>query len=415
MASVKLYLDKRRSKSNGSYPLKLTLSHKNKCRYIPLGYCFKETEWDDTAKLVRSNFPNSKRVNNSILKKLSEASILITENEDNVKSLSIDQLKEELENKLFGIVKQEAPKEQKLTFLFEFSEMLIERLKKANKFGNASTYQQALNSFKRFRKDRDILLYKVDYTFLVEFEADCLNRAIKINTISIYLRTLRAIMNKAISEGYLNSDYYPFKKFKIKSEATKKRAISKEEIKAVLEIELPINQRINDSRNYFNFMFQCRGMNFIDVAFLTKENIKSDRLVYRRRKTGKLYDIKLTEKAKEIIKYYSKRKFKKVDKHLFPILKRNLKDDPEQELIHFKDCRRYFNRDLKEIGKRCKIEASLTSYVSRHSWASIAKFAGIAPAVIGESLGHSNLKTTETYLANFDHDTLDNANEIIVG
>jgi integrase len=122
----------------------------------------------------------------------------------------------------------------------------------------------------------------------------------------------------------------------------------------------------------------------------------------------------LTKRAKEILKYYTKGKKANSKVYVFPIMPEPI-DDIEKERERYIDKRQYFNQYLKDIAKKCEIDVNLTSYVSRHTWASLAKFAGISHAIIGESLGHSDLKTTETYLANFGNDTLDDANEIIVG
>jgi site-specific recombinase XerD len=157
-----------------------------------------------------------------------------------------------------------------------------------------------------------------------------------------------------------------------------------------------------------------RGMNFIDLTYLKMENIRDNRLVYKRIKTGKLYDIKLTVKAEEIIKFYIKGKQINSKELIFPIMTEQIEDIVKERKVYI-DKRKQFNKHLKEIAKRCNIHVNLTSYVSRHTWASLAKFAGVSHAIIGESLGHSDLKTTETYLANFDKRTLDDANDLIVG
>jgi len=156
-------------------------------------------------------------------------------------------------------------------------------------------------------------------------------------------------------------------------------------------------------------------MNFIDMAYLKFENLVEGRVEYRRIKTGKLYSVKLTEKAQSIIDFYVKDREHIANEYVFPILPKELRNDLEKERTKFKDKRKYFNKDLKKIAKQCGIDVNLTTYVTRHTWASLAKFAGIAPAIIGESLGHSDLKTTQTYLANFENEELDDANDLIVG
>ncbi len=413
MATVKLYFDKRRKRKNETYPLKLKLFHNNQATYIALKYAFKESQWIESENKVKSSYKNSTRVNNELLKILYSSSTALIENEYQINSLSIDDLKQIILNAIYG--KGNSTSHNKTGYLFEYMEVLIDRMIKAKKVGNAAIYRTTLNVFKTYRKNKDILLPQINHKFLVEFETECLSRNLKVNTISVYLRTLRASINRAIDEGLLPQEKYPFRKFQIKTAKTAKRAITKEEITIILEKRLEPNTNLWHSKNYFTFMFNMRGMNFIDLAFLTMDNLHNDRIVYTRAKTGKLYNIKLTVKAKEILKHYIINQKPNSEEFIFPIMPEDVKNDTKLKMERYKNRIKYFNKDLKEIAELCKLDINLTSYVSRHTWASIAKFAGISHAIIGESLGHSDLKTTETYLANFNNDVLDDANDLIVG
>ena len=412
MAIVKLYFDKRRTKKDGTFPLKLKLFHLEHAVYISLGRSFKANQWNEKDNKVRASFPNSGMVNASIRKALSNATTLIAENEDEILNLNIDDLKELISKKLFG----DNPTSLKgSTFFFKYTQEQIDRLRIANRIGTADSYKQTLTSFQKFLNHKDIPLSKINLKFILDYEAKCKGEGMKVNSIGVYLRTLRAIVNRAINDGILNRNNYPFNNYSIKSEKTAKRAISKEDIQKIIDLELEPGSKLWDSLNYFIFMFHLRGMNFIDMAYLKFENLKEGRIEYRRIKTGKLYSIKLTDKAQQIVDHYTKDRTYSETDYLFPVLPTNLKSDLEKERSKFKDQRRYFNKSLKTIAKLCGIEVSLTTYVTRHTWASLAKFAGIAPAIIGESLGHSDLKTTQTYLANFDNEALDDANAIILG
>ena len=412
MAIVKLYFDKRRAKKDGTFPLKLKLFHLEHAVYISLGRSFKANQWNEKDNKVRASFPNSGMVNASIRKALSNATTLIAENEDEILNLNIDDLKELISKKLFG----DNPKSLKgSTFFFKYTQEQIDRLRIANRIGTADSYKQTLTSFQKFLNHKDIPLSKINLKFILDYEAKCKGEGMKVNSIGVYLRTLRAIVNRAINDGILNRNNYPFNNYSIKSEKTAKRAISKEDIQKIIDLKLEPGSKLWDSLNYFIFMFHLRGMNFIDLAYLKFENLKEGRVEYRRIKTGKIYSIKLTDKAQQIVDHYTKDRTYSQKDYLFPVLPTNLKNDVEKERSKFKDQRRYFNKSLKTIAKLCGIEVSLTTYVTRHTWASLAKFAGISPAIIGESLGHSDLKTTQTYLANFDNEALDDANAIILG
>ena len=262
---------------------------------------------------------------------------------------------------------------------------------------------------------KDIPLKQITYQFLLDFEAHLLGTGVKVNSIGGYMRHLRAIINQAISEDMLNQEDYPFKKFRIKKEKTAKRAISKDAILQIINCEVGDDPALQKSQDLFTFMFHTRGMNFVDLAHLRIQDVSEGRIIYRRQKTGKMYNIKLTDVAIEIIAFYSKhRNFHPTD-YVFPVIPSDVLGNKEKEWKRIVEARKQFNINLKRLAKLCGLHVNLTSYVIRHSWASIAKFSGIAPAVIGESLGHSDLKTTETYLAQFEHDILDKANDIIVG
>lgn len=410
MATIKLFYDTRKPRKDGTFPLRLKLFHQGKARYIFLNHCFKPQDWIAEDGKVKSTFPNSTRINVSIRKSLSDASLVLLENEHILDDLGIDELQRMVTLKLFGENKTIKKKE----YFFVFTEEIIKDLIKAKRIGSATSYRTTLNSFKAFLNEKDILLIKIDHKFLTDYQTDCLSKGMKINAIGVYLRTLRAIINRAIDEDILLHTKYPFRKFSIKSEKTEKRAITKKQLKKVFDLKLKKGTNYWHSKNYFIFMFNMRGMNFIDVAYLTMKNIQGNRLVYKRIKTGKLYNIKLTKKAQEIINYYTKGKKLNSELYVFPIMTEKL-DDLEKERERYIDKRKSFNQDLKDIARLCEIDVNLTSYVTRHTWASLAKFAGISHAIIGESLGHSDLKTTETYLANFSNDTLDDANDLVVG
>ncbi len=151
------------------------------------------------------------------------------------------------------------------------------------------------------------------------------------------------------------------------------------------------------------------GMNFADMAHLRIENISEGRIEYKRQKTKKQYSIKITPQMDKILQYYIPQK--ESEKYIFPII--SVEGSPKQEYQEFFEKRRTFNKQLKEIAKLCGIEANLTSYVARHSWATIAKWKEVPIAAISEGLGHGDVKTTEVYLDSFDKEVLDEYNQRI--
>jgi integrase len=162
--------------------------------------------------------------------------------------------------------------------------------------------------------------------------------------------------------------------------------------------------------NIFLFSFYNRGMNFADIAKLRMSDIENDRIIYNRSKTGKPLSVKLTDATREILNHYTKGK--NSDDLIFPIIKR---DTPELQMKDLYNERRLFNKYLNKIARELEIQGNITSYVARHSWATIGKEVNVPISVISEGLGHEDIKTTQIYLDDFDNSVLDDANQMITG
>ena len=243
----------------------------------------------------------------------------------------------------------------------------------------------------------------------MRYESKYLSKGNNINGLASNLRTIKAIYNKAIRVGLVKKEAYPFTNYKIRTIPTKKRAIDLESIKKIVVMRLDRSSALFHYRNYFLASYMMYGISFMDLGFLKLENIINGRIRFQRSKTGKLYDIKITEKLQEIISIYTGNK----EKHefIFPIIKRD-----KLELQH-KDVdweRHRYNKGLKRIGALCGIEDNLTSYVSRHSFATQAMLQNVPLMAISEMLGHSKLNTTQIYLKSLPNNILDSYNEQII-
>ncbi len=230
------------------------------------------------------------------------------------------------------------------------------------------------------------------------------------------MRALRAIYNKAIKDEIVDQESYPFgrNKYNIPSGPSKKRSLRKEDILTIEKHSTSENSSLWHTRNMFLFSFYTRGMNWVDMAHLKLANIQNGRIEYIRTKTkrkfAKVFSIRVNEKIKNILDFYCQGKSQ--EDYIFPIIHR----DQNTELIR-KDIKyglKRFNKDLKVIGDRCNIKTSLTSYVARHSWATIAKKSGIDIGIISDALGHQDTIVTREYLESFGSEEIDEANEIII-
>lgn len=230
------------------------------------------------------------------------------------------------------------------------------------------------------------------------------------NGLAVYMRTIRAIYNKAIKAGLADKELHPFNDYKIKTEPTRKRAINIGLLKKIIEQNFGRDHLLFDARNYFISSYMMYGMNFFDMAFLTDENMIDGRILYQRGKTSKLYDIKITPYLAEILSYYKQNR--RVDcKLLFPMVDVDNLEAKHKSILW---ARKRYNKKLKMLAPICDIKQNLTSYVSRHTFATQAMLQDIPIKAISTMLGHSSVKTTEIYLESLPSTLIDDYNSKIL-
>jgi integrase len=288
--------------------------------------------------------------------------------------------------------------------LFNFMQGLIVQLQQRGKHRTSETYQAALNSFRAYRKGKDIMLRAITSNEIQLYEASMLNRGLCANTTSFYMRILRAVYNRAV-EQKLTKQKYPFKNVYTGVSKTIKRAITLTDIKRIKSLDLSANAGLAFARDLFLFSFYTRGMSFVDMVYLRRKNVQGGTICYFRHKTGQLLTIKIEVCMQEIIERYHNPK----SEYIFPIIK-----TAGREYREYKNALRLVNVRLKEIGEMIDTPISLTTYVGRHSWGSAAKTNNIPISVISESMGHNNETTTQIYLASLDTSVIDQANAKIL-
>ncbi len=398
----KVFLDKRRTKKDGTQPLKLRITLDRKTIEIPLGYTIPPDYWEEGKMEIKKNCPNIQnvtRLNNLVKKRHAEAVEKVIQLQDSgeIEALTLRDIK----NRITG--------KRDESFIIEFTNTIIEELGEGGKVGNARVHKTMRNSVQNFLRGKDIPIKQINFKWLKKYEAWYLGKGNSVNGLGVMMRTLRAVVNRAIKQKLLSRDAYPFEHYQVKKEKTRKRAVPAIDIEKIKAF-VPQTKQQKRAKDYFLMSFYLMGASFIDLAFLKVDNIKAGRIEYKRRKTGKLHSIKITEPLQEILNKYLKGK-KKGD-FILNVIK---SDNTKQQYVNVRDELRRYNRRLKEIGDLCGIENTLTSYVARHSFATIAKFKDVPVSVISQALGHTNLETTETYLAEFDNEILDRYNEDIIG
>lgn len=286
-----------------------------------------------------------------------------------------------------------------------FARNLAGRLRQIGRRCTAETYTTAVNSFARFRNERDIPLDDVDSDLMAAYETYLRSTGICPNSSSFYMRNLRAVYNRAV-EKELTVQRHPFKHVYTGIDKTVKRAVPLRVIRQIRDLDLSLCPVMDYARDLFMFSFYTRGMSFVDMAFLKKKDLQNGILSYRRKKTNQLLSVKWERPMQELIGKYDTTG----SPYLLPIIKSNGKDERRQ----YKSEGHRINNNLKKIGRRLGLEIPLTTYVARHGWASIAKSKNIPIATISEAMGHDSETTTRIYLASLDSSVVDKANSIIL-
>ena len=312
--------------------------------------------------------------------------------------------------------------------LFTFMHGVIAQLKQLGKVRTSETYTATLKSFMAFRDEQDVPLDGISSDMMLMYEAHLKARGVRMNTISFYMRNLRAVYNRAVEKG-LTQPNNPFRHVYTGVDKTVKRAIPIKAIKALKELDLSMKPSLDFARDMFLFSFYTRGMSFVDIAYLKKTDLQNGILTYRRRKTGQELSIKWEKCMAEIIAKYPENK----TDYLLPIIKeegngRNsvshqaclngrvvIDEGKANERRQYDNTLHLVNYRLKELSTMLKLQRPLTMYVARHSWASAAKSKNVPLSVISEGMGHDSEATTQIYLASLETSVVDKANKMILG
>jgi len=286
-----------------------------------------------------------------------------------------------------------------------FANQLITELKIAGKRRTAETYSASVNSISRFHGNDDISFDDMNSNLIMRYESYLKSSGLCPNSTSFYMRNLRAIYNRAV-EKQLTEQRHPFKRVYTGIDKTIKRAVPLKIIRKIRDLDFKVDPAMDYARNIFMFSFYTRGMSFIDMAYLRKNDLKDGILSYRRRKTGQQLFIKWEKPMQQIVSKYDT----SGSPYLLPIIRNIAADDRQQ----YKNAAHKVNIYLKRLGRQIGLSMPLTSYVARHAWASIAKSKNIPVSVISEAMGHDSESTTRIYLASLDTSAVDKANRMII-
>lgn len=399
--SIVATLDTRYQKKDGTCAVIVRIGRNNQTLPISTGFSLPPRFWDEKKRQVKAGYDGVSsvvRLNNQIAAEVKAVRDVALELHE---AGTLDTLS-------LADVKARITKQRKGYSFLTFAGEVIDKLHKANRIGTKNSYQDAIKALENFHGNKMLGFKEITFEYLTDFETDHLSRGNGLNGLAAYLRAIRAIYNLAIKSNVVAEKYYPFKKYKIKTEPTSKRALPKDLLAEIFKLSLDEKHPCFHARNYFVISYMLYGMNFYDIALLRrKSHFVDGRVQYQRSKTSKSFDVKISPSLEKLLAFYEQ----PGDGYFFDIVKRDTADHIDKDI---KWARKRYNKKLKTIAEMCGIETNLTSYVSRHSFATHARLENIPVDAISAMLGHSSIKTTQIYLASLPNHTLDDYNAQVI-
>ena len=402
-ASVEVICYKVRPLKNGEYPLMLRITKSRKRKYISIGISVDPKFWDFDKNKPKRNCPDKEHIITLIEQKTQEYRRQITEYTAEERDYTLNTL----------VLRVEKPI-SKQTF-GNYFDQYIQSLIAEKRLGYAKTFHELKSSINGYCHTLDFYFTDIDVLWLRGYELFLREKDNAENTIGIRFRSLRVLYNRAITDNIVKRNNYPFGTFKVSKfhEQTNKRAIVRDDIKRIIDLDLKTITTyhcpyLEFGRDIFIFSYLSCGMNVTDIANLRYADIIDDRVTYQRQKTGKLISFQLQPLSKAIIDKYHQGRKTCLD-YIFPILDLQTHKTEFQKRDRIKKANKAINRALRKIGAKLGIPIDLTTYVARHTFATVLKRSGVNIAIISESLGHSDLATTQIYLDSFENSQIDEA------
>lgn len=396
MVSYKIELNSKPIKGTKEHKLMLRITVNKKHSRVLLDYAVTKSQFNPNPKQqyknIRANNPEQAAIHSHIEQKIKDA------------KSAVDALNNEGKTITARAIKQRMIRPKSSDFLV-FATRHYEDLRKAGNIGNFKKYRALVQKVKEFIGDNELYFSDIDTHLLDEFSSFLKKEGNAQSTIQGRLKAIRALVYKAIDREVIQPSQNPFFHYKIKSGKPVRSRLSEEEIKLIENHKFPSGQLIWHAKNAFLFSFYCAGMRASDIIQLKWKNIQNGRLSYQMQKTGKLHSIKLTGKATEILNLYET---KGRDDYVFPFLKSDEDySDPKYHHDQIVSKTALINKYLKDIAKSAKINKKISTHTARHSFADIARKKTDNIYNLSKTLGHSDLKITEAYLASFDEDAVD--------
>jgi integrase/recombinase XerD len=426
-----IVLDTRRIKENKKYPVKLRVNYQRVTNYYPTVFDLSEEDYQKLSATrvsqelqgMRDKLKQIERTVLNVLEKLKPFSFHAFEKNFVVGNALFKQRKTKVLNidvgtedgfdyspyqKKFPILTEASAKQLTLTWAYQ---QYIQKLVREGRIGSAVAYHCSYVSLKSFKGN--VSLIDITPAFLQAYEKFALVNSLSKTTIGIYMRPLRAVFNDVIDKGLLSKDTaYPFgrRKYQIPTSKKVKKALDLEDVKRIYLYECSKeNSSEQMARDFWLFSYFGNGMNPKDIAMLRWKDLSGDYLTFERAKTERslrngpvVITAYVNEDMKAIIKRWANKDHSS-ENYIFPILQQGLSDlriyDRIQNFVGL------INYWMKEILQNLGIDKKATTYVARHTFSTVLKRSGASTEFIQEALGHTDIKTTESYLDSFDKET----------
>ncbi len=385
--------------SNGESPLLVVITKQGKRSLKSLGVSVNPKYWDFDRDKPKRNCPNRTYIMS-----------IITNAMQKYQAIQLD-MEAKSEDYTPASILYGADAKIKAVTVEDFLTNYIQQLRDNGKVGNSYAYLNLRTTLQNFYgKKLNFLFGAIDVSFCNKFEAWMRKDKFEDITMHYYFRTLRATYNKAVEAKCADRERNPFVEYKLSrfSTKTKKRALSKENVMKILNMDCSNkSEKARLAHDIFSFSYYCGGISFVDVANLTPDNIIDGRLIYERQKTHGVINLTLLDEAQTIIVRYAT--YREKAGYLFPILNENVHITPMQKHNRIRKLCRQINAELHQLADELGIKEDVTTYVARHSFATVLKKSGVNIGIISQALGHQDIKTTQIYLSKFDDEQVDKA------
>ncbi len=370
------------------------ITHNRKSRQITTRLRVSPSDWDTDEEKLVSSAPNRSMIQNRIDSDV----VLLRRVFSDLDAYGVGYSVSDVINRY------KSPKCHIL--LLDYMRTQVEQLRANHRLGTAKNYEKTMCSLSAFLGDIRLPLSALTEQVIIDYNTFLVQRGLVRNSVSFYMRVLRAVYNKAVRQKLIVQQH-PFTEVYTGIDRTRKRAVSESMIAQLHRLELETGTPLALCRDMFIFSYCTRGMAFVDIAYLKKSNLRNGMICYARRKTRQLLSVRIEPSIQRIIDRYADSD----SPYVFPILNSlDANEAYEQYQIALNTHNRLLGRLSEMLGCGCK----LTSYTSRHSWATAARNHNVPISIISQGMGHTSEQTTQIYLTMLENSVIDDANKGII-